>query len=68
MEACGVQVSDGQVVSVALNGSHRLSKRVFAIEVVTGLGVAGDAHEGITVKHRSRVAVDPSQPISVKVT
>lgn len=25
-------------------------------------GVEGDAHLGVTVKHRSRVAVDPSQP------
>jgi MOSC domain-containing protein YiiM len=29
---------------------------------VAGLGVAGDAHCGATVKHRSRVARDPSQP------
>lgn len=56
-------MSDGQVVSVALDGSHRFSKQSFpAIELVTGLGVKGDAHEGVTVKHRSRVAVDPSQP------
>ncbi len=27
-----------------------------------GLGVEGDAHMGETVKHRSRVARDPSQP------
>ncbi|MEO8602290.1 MAG: MOSC domain-containing protein [bacterium] len=32
------------------------------IRLVAGLGVAGDAHQGETVKHRSRVAVDPSQP------
>ncbi len=29
---------------------------------VTGLGVEGDAHLGKTVKHRSRVAVNPTQP------
>jgi MOSC domain-containing protein YiiM len=29
---------------------------------VAGLGVEGDAHAGETVKHRSRVAADPSQP------
>ena len=29
---------------------------------VTGLGVEGDAHQGVTVKHRSRVARDPTQP------
>ena len=27
-----------------------------------GLGVEGDAHQGATVKHRSRVARDPTQP------
>ena len=29
---------------------------------MAGLGVAGDAHAGVTVKHRSRVAKDPTQP------
>ncbi len=56
-------MSIGLVVSVAFDGVHRFSKEsVSAIEVITGLGVKGDAHEGVTVKHRSRVAVDPSQP------
>jgi MOSC domain-containing protein YiiM len=32
------------------------------IDLCAGLGVAGDAHSGTTVKHRSRVARDPSQP------
>ncbi|MGB4813115.1 MAG: MOSC domain-containing protein [Methylophilaceae bacterium] len=35
---------------------------VSAIELVAGYGVRGDAHFGSTVKHRSRVAKDPSQP------
>lgn len=30
--------------------------------LLEGLGVEGDAHLGITVQHRSRVARDPSQP------
>ncbi|MDB5871312.1 MAG: hypothetical protein JWQ07_754 [Ramlibacter sp.] len=30
--------------------------------LVEGLGVQGDAHHGRTVKHRSRVARDPTQP------
>ncbi len=30
--------------------------------MLAGLGVAGDAHMGTTVKHRSRVAADPTQP------
>jgi MOSC domain-containing protein YiiM len=32
------------------------------IRLLAGLGVEGDAHLGTTVKHRSRVARDPSQP------
>ncbi|RAY11449.1 MOSC domain-containing protein [Actinomadura craniellae] len=32
------------------------------IRLLAGLGVEGDAHLGATVKHRSRVARDPSQP------
>jgi MOSC domain-containing protein YiiM len=32
------------------------------IELLAGLGIEGDAHAGVTVKHRSRVARDPSQP------
>src|SRR5439155_12532660 len=35
---------------------------VDAIRLLSGLGVEGDAHMGVTVKHRSRVARDPSQP------
>jgi MOSC domain-containing protein YiiM len=33
-----------------------------SIELLAGLGVAGDAHQGVTVKHRSRVRRDPSHP------
>jgi MOSC domain-containing protein YiiM len=32
------------------------------IRLLTGLGVEGDAHAGATVKHRSRVARDPTTP------
>lgn len=32
------------------------------IRLLAGLGVEGDAHQGETVRHRSRVARDPSQP------
>jgi MOSC domain-containing protein YiiM len=32
------------------------------ITLLAGLGVEGDAHAGTTVKHRSRVAADPSRP------
>jgi MOSC domain-containing protein YiiM len=33
-----------------------------SIHLVEGLGVEGDAHAGATVKHRSRVVRDASQP------
>lgn len=53
----------GAVVAVARDATHHFSKPVCdRIELVAGLGVAGDAHQGVTVKHRSRVARDPSQP------
>lgn len=51
------------VTSVQISGDHSFSKEpVEAIELVAGLGVAGDAHMGARVKHRSRVAADPTQP------
>lgn len=54
---------DGHVVAVALDAGHRFSKKVVeTINIRAGLGVEGDAHAGTTVKHRSRVKVDPSQP------
>ena len=53
----------GSVVAVARDGDHRFSKvLVDEIEIVAGLGVRGDVHAGETVQHRSRVAVDPTQP------
>jgi MOSC domain-containing protein YiiM len=51
------------VVAVAVAPSHGFSKQgAPSIDLLPGLGVAGDAHAGETVRHRSRVAVDPSQP------
>ena len=51
------------MVAVAAGAEHRFSKTVTTeIRLVAGLGVAGDAHQGETVKHRSRVARDPTQP------
>jgi MOSC domain-containing protein YiiM len=51
------------VISVGRDDAHRFSKPVLAeIRLLAGLGVEGDAHCGVTVKHRSRVAVDPTRP------
>jgi MOSC domain-containing protein YiiM len=53
----------GTVTFVGLSGTHTMEKPgVARIRLLTGLGVEGDAHMGETVKHRSRVARDPSQP------
>ena len=51
------------VVAVSRDSEHRFSKSpVDEILLITGWGVDGDAHAGITVQHLSRVARDPSQP------
>ncbi|WP_428243401.1 MOSC domain-containing protein [Gynuella sp.] len=51
------------VVSVSKSATHSFSKHVVeSITLIAGQGVEGDAHKGETVKHRSRVKVDPSQP------
>lgn len=53
----------GVVTAVSKSPTHTFSKpNQDSIELLVGLGVAGDAHQGETVKHRSRVAKDPSQP------
>ena len=55
------EVLTGVVEAVSRSGGHTFSKQPSAsITLLTGLGVAGDAHAGRTVKHRSRVARDPS--------
>jgi MOSC domain-containing protein YiiM len=52
-----------KVVAVSRSASHRFSKsNELWIRLVASLGVEGDAHSGPTVKHRSRVARDPTQP------
>jgi MOSC domain-containing protein YiiM len=53
----------GHVLAVAAAPGHGFSKqRLAEIALRAGLGVAGDAHAGERVKHRSRVARDPTQP------
>jgi MOSC domain-containing protein YiiM len=53
----------GTVTAVSLSGKHSFSKPSReSIRLLAGLGVEGDAHLGEKVKHRSRVARDPSQP------
>ena len=53
----------GTVIAVAKDQGHNFSKKLVPeIEIITGLGVDGDAHLGERVKHWSRVNVDPAQP------
>lgn len=54
---------NGCVAAVSRSAAHRFSKEPqLAIRLLAGFGVAGDAHMGQTVKHRSRVRQDPTQP------
>ena len=54
---------DSIVTAVSRSPVHRFSKETEdSIRLLAGLGVEGDAHLGETVKHRSRVRQDPSQP------
>jgi MOSC domain-containing protein YiiM len=51
------------VTSVSVSSAHTFSKGVAeSVQLIAGFGVHGDAHAGVTVKHRSRVAADPTQP------
>ena len=51
------------VTAVSSNGTYSFTKPNRAsITLLAGLGVEGDVHAGVTVKHRSRVAQDPTQP------
>jgi MOSC domain-containing protein YiiM len=58
-----VEPISAHVIAVARDGGHRFSKPCAPeIQIVAGFGVADDAHAGVTVKHRSPVQADPSQP------
>ena len=51
------------IIAVSAIPTHGFSKLLAPqITLIAGLGVAGDAHFGVTVRHRSRVARDPTQP------
>jgi len=55
--------TEATVTAVSCSAGHTFSKaNQPLIQLSTGLGVVGDAHQGATVKHRSRVARDPNQP------
>jgi len=54
---------NGKVAAVSRSATHTMRKGDQSeICLLAGLGVEDDAHAGVTVKHRSRVARDPNQP------
>ncbi|MEV2245615.1 MOSC domain-containing protein [Streptomyces sp. NPDC049970] len=51
------------VSAVSSNGVYSFTKpNRDSITLLAGLGVEGDVHAGVTVRHRSRMAQDPAQP------
>ena len=53
----------GTVSAVSSNGAYTFTKpNRESITLLAGLGVEGDVHSGVTVKHRSRIRKDPTQP------
>jgi len=53
----------GTVVAVSRDAVHAFSKHPQpSIRLIAGLGVEGDAHQGVTVQHLSRVRQDPTRP------
>src|SRR5215210_1030809 len=54
---------EGIIEAVSRSDAHTFAKtNRDAIRLLAGLGVEGDAHLGVTVKHRSRVRRDPTKP------
>ena len=53
----------GRVASLSLSPEYTFTKPTAErVRLLEGLGVEGDVHSGKTVKHRSRVRADPTQP------
>jgi MOSC domain-containing protein YiiM len=51
------------VVALHRSTDHAFSKDpVRTLDLIAGVGVAGDVHAGPLVQHRSRVRADPTQP------
>ena len=51
------------ILALARSETYTFTKpRQSSLRLLEGLGVEGDVHSGKTVKHRSRMAADPTQP------
>jgi MOSC domain-containing protein YiiM len=56
-------MSTGRIASLSRSPVHEFSKNAAeTLRLLAGYGIEGDAHGGDRVQHRSRVAVDPTQP------
>src|SRR3954452_16843741 len=56
-------MAPGVVIAVSSTETHTMSKPSRdVVRLVEGFGVEGDVHAGATVKHRSRVRRDATQP------
>jgi MOSC domain-containing protein YiiM len=56
-------LTTGRIQAVSTSATHNMAKiNQPVIQLLTGLGVDGDAHLGTTVQHLSRVRRDPTQP------
>jgi MOSC domain-containing protein YiiM len=57
------RVQQGTVIAVSCSPRHTMRKlNQLVIRLVAGHGVEGDAHSGVTIKHRSRLARTPHAP------
>ena len=56
-------MTEARILGVSRSAEHGFSKQPCErVDLVEGLGVAGDAHAGATVQHLSRMKKDPDQP------
>ncbi len=58
-----METAQGMVTSVSCNGVYSFTKPMRdEIVLVAGIGVEGDSHAGVHVRHQGRVRADPTQP------
>ncbi len=58
-----MDAQNAHVLMVSKCRTYAFSKlRKSEVHLQAGLGIEGDAHNGVTVKHRYRMATDPTQP------
>jgi MOSC domain-containing protein YiiM len=63
VQAADEPAPKARVLAVHRCAEHRFGKQTQpSIRLLAGLGVAGDAHLGVTVQHLSRVRKDPTKP------